>query len=220
MAGRDGFQRRGAATTRSLRRDGDAASVMRYEDTDGAPRPVIGDEDFPFVKDPPDIERFGALRLALDLEAQTPNLLPAITTIADYEVSPVVDVEGWRQLNLFLTYHLGDNQGLGAGVLSLYLQGRHDRVSNKWVTTGVVDPTLVAAGPQLGSSPRYLYGSELRVDPTRVPGSAIPAPPPPSPAVVQLAVSFDVSIHTAVRFLWGDLAAADASLSAHYLLQR
>jgi len=193
---------------------------MRYEDVDGAPRSVVGDEDFPFIKDPPDIERFGAIRSVKNVAANTLNFLPRIAVFNDYEISPEVDVEGWRQLNLFLTYLMGNSQGNGNGILSLYLQGKHDAVNNKWVTTGVVDPTLVASGPQTGSSPRYLYGSELRIDPTRVPGSVIPGPPPPAPAVVQLAVSFDVSIHTSVRFLWGDLVAADAALDAHYLLQR
>ena len=211
----NGFERSDDAAARALRRDAPAsAAVMGYETRSGAPRAMRGDDDFAYLKDPPDISEGGEL-------ANADNPLPLVVAAADYAISPEVDVNGWRQLVLFLNYHMGvDGQFNSAGVLSMYLQGIQDEVSPIWTVAGVVDSTLGGVGVITGATRRYLYGSELCINPTRDPGSAIPVAAPAAPAEINLEVSFDVAVHVKVRLLMGDLVATNASLGARYLLLR
>ena len=231
------FERDDAAQVRHMRQGGEATSVVGYVDDGGAPRAIRGDESFPYVKDPPDIERFSILRRKT-LPDGSPNGLPTVATLGSYEISPEVDVSGWRILNLFLSYRQGaqTTEGGSSGALSFYMQGMHSRAdggaggglgSRTWLPIGVVNPALVTGGltaNQADAAARYLYPAEFRIDPRKLPDSATYQPAITGNGnTIDMALSFDVSMYTRVRFLWGDLFGApvsDPRLDATYLLQR
>lgn len=230
-----GFRRADEVAVRAMRDDDVSASVYGYLDGAGAPRAMPGDALFPFVKDPPDIEVGGILR-SKQLASGAANNLPLVAQLSDYDVGPVVDVVGWRALNLFLSYKqgtdLGDGGVTGHGILSLYMQGKHASAhgaaagtDTPWLMTGVVNPSLVSAGFSAGNAlaaARYAYPSEIRVDPKKLPDSAVAGVGVSPVPTIDLALTFDVSMHTQIRFLFGTLEkfTFTGTLDATYLLQR
>ena len=112
---------------RRIRREsGDAeGSPIVYRDRGDGTRPFPGDETFPFVKDPPDVDRLVQIRQSFDPDGtvgSATNPLPTTSLITGYEQSPEIDVSGVRQLSLILRYF--PSAGVTASLLSVIPEAR------------------------------------------------------------------------------------------------
>lgn len=201
---------------RAIRRDGsDGASVLEigYQPGSMPARAWPGDEDFPYVKDPSDLQ--GPFEY-YDGSA------PLATALVDYAIGDSIDVAGMRQLVLVLRYSPTVSGGGAVGTLSVLPEGLLDPETPTgqtaaWIPIGVVDPTLNRPAIGGGYAYRNVYSTELRFDPF-----VGLTPPFANPGPQALTLAFDVSIYRRFRFRFGDVAAlaTTSTVRGHYYLQR
>lgn len=183
----------------SVRADGNSGDPpIAYQTPSGQPRPVRGDQFFPFVKDPSDLAGMVIYRAEEDL--------PNVTAVSGYNIGPEIQTAGFRQLEVVLVYTPAqDGQQTPLGFLSLILQKLRTpegSVQELWAAQGVLDPTLQVppTGDPLpiedGYAARRAYLSELVVEPYN--GQA---PTQTGPFVLTL--TFDVQTARKIRLLVG-----------------
>jgi hypothetical protein len=194
---------------RGLRRDTANPAVVGYSPSSGG-RPKVwpGDEKFPFIKDPPDIE--GPIQYktptTFSIEATVSNPIPLVTELDDYLVLDLVDVKAWRLFTLYMTYFPGNGD---TGVLSLVPRAEREDNSGDMYPVGVVDGTLTATALIPGGGRRATYATELS---TAAAGIS-------APASIKKTLVFDVSTFSKFQILAGD-EVEGSGLNLFYTLMR
>lgn len=167
-----------------------------------------GDEKFPYIKDPPDIE--GPVRYItptqLNGEGGVDNPIPLVAVFDDFLILDLIDVAETRILTLFQAYY----PGAADASLSIVPEVQRDDNTGDWYSAGVVDGTITASTFVPGGGVRTTYATEL----------ASPAAGLTSPDSIKKALSFDVGDHRTFRLRVGDTVSAFSGLDLFYSLMR
>lgn len=210
-----GYSRVRDAMIRDLRRvDGTPSVVAGYlPGNAGRPKPHPGDEKFPFVKDPPDIE--GPTRyieaVELSQEGNVLNPIPLVADFADYLVLDQIDVGGWRLLTFFIEF-FPDDATDPDGVLSIIPEqtlGDTDEWFPVGFVDGVVTPSTITG---LCAASRESFAMDIRFNETES-GVA-------QPSACRETLDFDVTTKHNMRLRVGDVASAASGLNLWYTLTR
>lgn len=232
MSGEQDFLPRGRAAVQRVRREsGDAdAAVIAYQDPGSGAQTFPGDSKFPFVKDPPDVERLVRLRRSYDPDTQqTSNPIPTTTVLADFEASSPIDTTGFRELRLILGYF---PQAVTVAQLSLIPEARifdsnvpqaSAAVADNFAPIGVVEPCLFVTDTTTGDVSiadgyafRRFYQTELRFNPFLNRDAPVAFTEPAT-----LMLVFDVRTYRGFRFRFAELEGGVTSfLDLSYVLMR
>lgn len=198
------FLPEGVAAVARTRRDDEIDGGMTYRSPNGA-RSVLGDDNFPFFKDPP--ETFQPIYYV------RPTTILFGTDLSDYLVGPTIDVRGMRELALYLELTLSSADPIPPapalnGSLSLLpealFQGSLDGAPDEVWPVGLTDLTLFEDGiPANGYSERNVFQTELIWNP-----AANLSPVPVLDGSFRQVLVFDVSPFSYFRFRFGCITGA------------
>lgn len=195
-----------AAEAEVRRGSDDNFVVSGYSALDGKGLPVPGDRKFPFVKDPPDVER--AVQYLENVqftgEGNVQNPIPLVAAPGDYAIGDPIDVGGRRLLMLWIEYYRA-----GSGVLSLVPEGSIDEAG--FYPIGLVDSALTTPSILPAGAWRETHPTELRLGTGATTSPTVP---------VRQTLVFDVGVYKNFRFRYGDVASGASGLNLYYTLMR
>lgn len=173
---------------------------LAYADNTGVRRTVPGDEDSAWLKTPPftsPTSRWirGLVLPVLDLAA------------SNYAITPSVDVQKRRLLNVWISWVIGPDVSETPHILSILPQGKRDTSVDEWYTIGVVDPALTVGTPVAGFGSRNFYEAELRTPLAAVAADVV---------IFRTVLTFDVAIYSSFRLLVADALAAATTLDLDF----
>jgi hypothetical protein len=200
-----------------LREDSGAPIIPGgYSPGAGSARPLPGDRQFPFFKDPPATEPANRylpkVELANDV-VQNPIPDVSMGTIDDLGVGRAIDVRGRRLITFFFEYFPNGVPDSLVLVPQVSIFTPENRVLADWYNIGVVDPTLDATPANnivdCGAR-RVFYATELHQTPAA--GMA-------AGASCRSTLVFDVAPYDVFRMLYGAMG-TDSGLNALFVRER
>lgn len=202
----------------ALRRDsGDPVLPGGYAPGTGPTRPIPGDQQFPFFKDPPATEAANRyIEKVVLANGVVQNPIPDVSmgTEADLAQGVAIDVRGRRLITFFLEFFPNGTPDSLVIVPQVSIsQPEGPPETFDWYNIGVVDPTLDATPANVivdCGARRLFYATELHMAPTAGPATD---------SSCRAALVFDVSPYDVFRMLYGAMG-ADSGLNALFVRER